>query len=89
MAKSAIRGITTSYRGAKRVRHTHYTIVAIGEGTDPATLVGAKVLWTLEGFPRMLGQVVASHGRGGAVRVRWKKGFPGQGLGTPVEIVVG
>jgi len=37
----------------------------------------------------MLGQVVASHGRGGAVRVRWKKGFPGQGLGTPVEIVVG
>jgi len=47
MAKSAIRGITTSYRGAKRVRHTHYTIVAIGEGTDPATLVGAKVLWTL------------------------------------------
>ena len=88
IAKSAIRGIITSFRGAKRVRYTHYAIVEIGEGTDPATLVGAKVLWTREGFPRISGRVIARHGRGSSVRVRWRKGFPAQGIGTPVEIVV-
>ena len=88
MAKNAIRGIITSFRRAKRVQHTNETIVEIGEGTDRATCVGAKVLWTLEGFPSMMGRVIARHGRGRAVRVRWRKGFPPQGIGTPVEIVV-
>jgi len=88
MAKNAIRGIITSFRRAKRVQHTNETIVEIEEGTDRATLVGAKVLWTREGFPRMMGRVIARHGRGRAVRVRWRKGFPPQGIGTHVEIVV-
>lgn len=88
MAKNAIRGIITSFRRAKQVQHTHETIVEIGEGTDRATLIGAKALWTQEGGFRILGRVIALHGRGRAVRVRWKKGFPPQGLGTPVEIVV-
>jgi len=85
MAENAIRGVITSFRRAKRVQHTHETIVEIGEGTDPATLVGAKVTWTQEGGSRILGRVVGRHG-GGAVRVRWRKGFPPQGIGTPVEI---
>jgi len=88
MAKNAIRGIITSFRRAKRVQHTNETIVEIGEGTDRATLVGATVLWTREGGFRIVGRVIASHGRGRAVRVRWRKGFPPQGIGTPVEIVV-
>ena len=84
MAKNAIRGIITSFRRAKRVQHTHETIVEIGEGTEPATLVGAKALWTGEGGVRIMGRVVGRHGLG-AVRVRWRKGFPPQGIGTPVE----
>ena len=88
MAKNAIRGIITSFRRAKQVQHTHETIVEIEGGADPATLVGAKPLWTREGFPRISGRVIARHGRGSSVRVRWRKGFPPQGLGTPVEIVV-
>ena len=88
MAKNAIRGLVTSFRRAKRVQHTNETIVEIGEGTDPATLVGAKALWTREGGFRIVGRVIARHGRGGAVRVRWRKGFPPEGIGTSVEIVV-
>lgn len=84
---NAIRGIVTSFRRAKRVQHTHYTIVEVGEGTDPATLVGAKAQWSQQGGPPILGRVVSRHG-GSAVRVRWRKGFPPQGLGTPVEIVL-
>ena len=87
MAKNAIRGIITSFRRAMRVQHTNETIVEIGEGTDPATLVGAKALWTGEGGVRIMGRVVGRHGLG-AVRVRWRKGFPPQGIGTPADIVV-
>jgi len=88
MAKNAIRGIITSFRRAKRVQHTHETIAEIGEETERATLVGAKALWTGEGGLRVVGRITASHGRGHAVRVQWRKGFPPQGIGTPVEIVV-
>jgi len=31
--------------------------------------------------------VVASHGSKGAVRVRWKRGFPPQALGSQVKIL--
>ena len=88
MTKNAIRGRSVSFRRAKRVQHTNETIVEIGGGADPATLVGAKALWTGEGGLRIVGQVVARHGDGRAVRVRWRKGFPPQGIGTPAEIVV-
>jgi len=88
MAKNAIRGLVISFRRAIRVQHTNETIVEIGEGAEPATLVGAKALWTGKGGLRIVGRVVARHGQGRAVRVRWRKGFPAQGIGTPVEIVV-
>jgi ribosomal protein L35AE/L33A len=88
MAKNTFRGIVTSFRRSKRAQHTNETIVEVGEGADPATLVGAKALWTGEGGLRIVGRVVARHGNGRAVRVRWRKGFPPQGIGTPAEIVV-
>lgn len=88
MAKNAIRGIIIAFRRAKRVQHTNETIVEIGEGADPATLVGAKALWTGEGGLRIVGRVVARHGHRRAVRIRWRKGFPPQGIGTSAQIVV-
>jgi len=88
MAKNEIRGIITSFRRGKQVQHTHDTIVEVGEGPDPATLVGAKAVWSREDGLRIVGRVIGRHGRGRAVRVRWKKGFPPQGLGTPATIVL-
>ncbi len=87
MAKNEIRGIVTSFRRGKQVQHTYDTIVEISEGPDPAKLVGAKAVWTREGGFRLMGRVIGRHGRGRAVRVRWKKGFPPEGLGTPATIV--
>ena len=88
MANNTIRGIVVSFRRTIQVQHTNETIVEIGEGADPATLVGAKALWSREGGLRIVGRVIARHGRGRAVLVRWRKGFPPQGIGTPVELVV-
>ena len=89
MAKNAIRGLITSFRRGKRVQHNlNQTIVELEGDADPATLVGAKALWVPERGLRIIGHVIARHGRGRAVRVRWRKGFPPQGIGTHAEILV-
>ena len=49
-------------------------------------LFGKKVLWKGKN-KEFAGKVVGSHGKNGAVRVKFKKGVPGQALGTNVELV--
>lgn len=34
-----------------------------------------------------MGKIVSLHGKKGVVRVKFKKGVPGQALGTTVELV--
>jgi large subunit ribosomal protein L35Ae len=49
-------------------------------------LMGQKVLWKGEKKKHM-GKVVGFHGKKGVVRVKFKKGVPGQALGTIVELI--
>ncbi len=49
-------------------------------------LVGQKVVWKGEA-KKLIGEIIGFHGKNGAVRVRFKKGVPGQALGTTVELV--
>ncbi len=49
-------------------------------------LVGRKVVWKGE-KKQFIGRVVGFHGKNGTVRVKFKKGLPGQALGTIVELV--
>ena len=49
-------------------------------------LVGKKVVWKSK-TKVSAGKVVGFHGRNGTVRVRFKKGVPGQALGTTVELI--
>ena len=49
-------------------------------------LVGQKVVWTGE-KKKLTGKIMGFHGKKGVVRVRFKKGVPGQALGTMVELV--
>jgi len=49
-------------------------------------LIGQKVVWKGEN-KKLGGKIVGFHGKNGAVRVRFKKGVPGQALGTTVELV--
>lgn len=82
-----VRGVVTSIRQGKgRGQHPYETLVDLSDAGDPEALIGARVEWTrADGF-RIVGRVVDRHGRGRAVRVRWTKGFPPQGLGTTVSI---
>jgi large subunit ribosomal protein L35Ae len=49
-------------------------------------LIGRKVVWK-EGKNRLIGKIVGLHGKKGLVRVKFRKGVPGQALGTSVELV--
>jgi large subunit ribosomal protein L35Ae len=49
-------------------------------------LVGQKVAWKSGGNVR-LGQFKSLHGRNGMVTVRFRRGVPGEAIGTVVEIV--
>ncbi len=53
---------------------------------EASRLIGRKVAWPA-GQRKAIGKVVDVHGRKGLVRARFKKGVPGQALGTFVEII--
>jgi len=48
-------------------------------------LLGQKVVWKGEN-KKFIGKIVGFHGKNGVVKVRFKKGVPGQALGTTVEL---
>ena len=49
-------------------------------------LMGQKVVWKDEN-KKLIGKIIGFHGRTGTVKARFKKGIPGQALGTTVELV--
>jgi ribosomal protein L35AE/L33A len=44
-------------------------------------------MWVRDDGLTILGRAVALHGRKGALRVRWDRGFPPQALGSRVKII--
>jgi large subunit ribosomal protein L35Ae len=58
----------------------------VGTAVKAGQLLGRKVVWKNENR-KLIGKIVGFHGKNGAVRVRFKKGVPGQALGTAVELV--
>jgi large subunit ribosomal protein L35Ae len=58
----------------------------VGTAVKAGQLLGRKVVWKNENR-KLIGKIVSFHGKNGTVRVRFKKGVPGQALGTAVELV--
>jgi len=48
--------------------------------------MGRKVVWK-EGEIKFIEKIVGLHGKKGLVRAKFRKGVPGQALGTTVELV--
>jgi large subunit ribosomal protein L35Ae len=48
--------------------------------------MGQKVVWKGAKKP-LVGKIICLHGKSGTVRAKFKKGVPGQALGTTVELV--
>ena len=86
MAKTEMPGTVTAFRQSKFKQDSYQTIVQLANPDDAGKALGARVVWSRKDGVRIVGRVVASHGSKGAVRVRWKRGFPPQALGSQVTI---
>jgi large subunit ribosomal protein L35Ae len=80
-------GVIKNYRrGPKSQRNQECLIKVLGvEPSDSSRFLGWKVEWPANGS-RLTGIILKTHGRTGALRVKFKKGLPGQALGTKVKI---
>ncbi len=87
MAKADVTGTVTAFLHSKFKQDNYRTVVALAKPEDAAKLLGARVVWTRADGLKILGRVDGLHGRKGALRVKWDRGFPPQELGTPVKIV--
>ena len=78
-----------NYRIGVRTQASHECLVQFTDvisDTQAGQLIGKKVLWKGEN-KRFVGKIRDLHGKNGVVRVRFKKGIPGQGLGARVELI--
>jgi large subunit ribosomal protein L35Ae len=77
------RGITPKTQKPKEYLIQFSDVKSVSEA---AQLIGRKVAWSL-GERKCIGKIVSLHGKNGLVRARFRKGVPGQALGTLVEII--
>ncbi|MEM4733816.1 MAG: 50S ribosomal protein L35ae [Candidatus Bathyarchaeia archaeon] len=82
-------GVIVKYRIGPKSQRPKECIIQfnhVKSFSEACRLVGRKVAWKC-GENRIIGEVVALHGKKGLVRARFRKGLPGQALGTTVELV--
>ena len=83
-----IYGRIMNYRIGIRTQYSRECLIHFN-GVDSASqagrLLGQKVVWKGE-KRKLIGKVIGFHGKNGTVRVKFKKGVPGQALGTTVEL---
>ncbi len=87
MAEST-QGVIINYRVGPKSQASKECIVQFTQILSVAKaseLVGRKLTWK-RGECRIIGRIVALHGKKGFVRARFRKGLPGQALGAAVEL---
>lgn len=88
MPKS-IEGIIVNYRLGLKTQKPKECIIQfkhIDSASEASRLIGRKIVWK-SGEKKIIGKIVALHGKKGLVRARFRKGVPGQALGSVVELV--
>lgn len=86
---SPVRGILVSYRVGPKTQRPKECIIRfaqVNSVSEAGRLIGRKVAWK-GGKNKIVGKIVSLHGKKGLVRARFRKGVPGQALGTTVELI--
>ena len=74
-------GNSTQFSRECLIQFAHVDLVA-----QAGHIIGQKVVWKGEN-KKLIGKIVGFHGKNGVVKVKFRKGVPGQALGTTVELV--
>ncbi|MCD6369393.1 MAG: 50S ribosomal protein L35ae [Thermoproteales archaeon] len=62
-------------------------ILGVKEMKDVYPFINRKVVWTTPTGKKIIGKIVKPHGRRGRVIAVFRKGLPGQAVGTKVKIL--
>ena len=85
----SLTGLIVSYRTGPKTQRSKECVLKfpnVKSSSEATRLIGRKIAWPV-GERKIRGKIVASHGKKGLVRVRFRKGVPGQALGTRVELI--
>jgi len=85
-----LKGVVVNYRIGPREQYPRECIIqiqGISSRSEAGQLIGKRVYWTDGKNDTIVGVIVASHGNKGLVRARFRRGLPGQALGTEVKII--
>jgi large subunit ribosomal protein L35Ae len=85
----SLTGFIVSHRIGPKTQRSKECILKfrnVESSSEAARLIGRKIAWPI-GERKTRGKIVALHGKRGLVRARFRKGVPGQALGTRVEII--
>ena len=83
------RGVFVSYRRGRHTQRNRQVLVRIEgvrSGGEAASFIGRKAILKIKTGKKIIGKVVALHGRGGVVRCIFRNGLPGQELSSQIEI---
>ena len=83
-------GIFVNFRQGMFTQYPHNILMripGIDSSNSAAKYIGRKVIWRSESGKKLVGKVVKTHGRNGVLMSRFRKGLPGQAIGSSVEIV--
>jgi large subunit ribosomal protein L35Ae len=83
-----LRGVIVSYRRGPKTQRPKECLLKVpnvGSPGEASSLIGRRVAWPV-GKRKYIGKIVSPHGRKGLVRARFRKGVPGEALGSLVEI---
>ena len=81
-------GRITNYRIGIRTQYSRECLLqftGVASAAQAGPLIGQKVVWKGEN-KTLVGKIVGFHGKRGVVKAKFKKGVPGQALGTRVEL---
>lgn len=85
---SEFQGIVVNYRIGPKIQRSKECIIQFPNVTsisEASRLIGRKVVWS-SGQKKIVGKLVALHGKKGLLIARFRKGLPGQALGTVVKL---
>jgi large subunit ribosomal protein L35Ae len=82
-------GLILNYRLGRKTQYPKMCLIKVlaVSPSDSKQMIGSKVGWPADD-PKIFGKIVGFHGRKGTLRVKFRKGVPGQALNSRVKIIL-
>lgn len=84
----SLQGVVINYRVGPKSQASRECILRFSRVSSIAgacRLIGKRVVWR-KNEGNIVGEIIALHGKKGFVRAKFRKGLPGQALGSSVEL---